>query len=866
MKIKVLNIIRISIIFFTVNIFSQEIPENIGCLTPILNFEATSIEENSVILTWIDSMGEGDEEVEVIYGKKGFNRNRKNQIKGKERTNTSVLRILNLKSGTEYDVYIKLSCQDDSYYQKLSIKTRGSKKQLFRRVRKATICSVSQEERAALVAFYNATNGQNWTNSWDLTKPVCEWYGVKVKNGKVTELNFWKNNLVGIIPPEIGKLVNLTRISISSDKTLTGTIPKEIGSLRSLEMLFFHTNSLEGEIPKELGKLTNLKGLYLTNTNLTGAIPKEIGNLTSLTSLSLGSNKLTGKIPIEIGKLVNLKSLYLGKNNLTGAIPKEIGKLRSLVSISLAKNNLTGSIPVEISNLVKLISFSVIKNRLTGVIPEEIGNLSMLSSLALYENQLEGKIPSTLQYLKNLRYISLQRNRLSGEVPLGLSQLPKLEILYLSGNRFSGRLPAFNSKVLKRLAFAVNRFVFSDFENEHLRYKSELLTYSYNQQTKVDKREEVFVTEGKDITLTSKDLTSINNSYRWYKDGVAIPGATNREFVISNAEKSDAGTYYFKAKNSIIERLELKRHPIILEVKDRIVSTCPFDKIVDKNDFRYSNVTENSVKLVWFNVANEDLEGIDFQLDYGISGEIDTFRSVIVPSSETGVNIEGLLSDTRYEFYLKAKCQSQKYWIGPLFVKTKGASFNIDIEAVQSTPGGSFRPMYKKKYVISGWVKEKNTEGKQVFNYGRSAIRLATIAIEEGALKPPVFIGDFYPRGAIVDGWQRIEGFFTIEVPKKGRLLPNNLIIELINTDRTSKVTSYFDDIRIYPFNGSMKSFVYDNKTKKLMAELDENNYATFYEYDQEGGLIRVKKETTKGVFTIQETRSSNAKRKNEEK
>ena len=39
-----------------------------------------------------------------------------------------------------------------------------------------------------------------------------------------------------------------------------------------------------------------------------------------------------------------------------------------------------------------------------------------------------------------------------------------------------------------------------------------------------------------------------------------------------------------------------------------------------------------------------------------------------------------------------------------------------------------------------------------------------------------------------------------------------------------------------------MKSYVYDPINLRLMAELDENNYATFYEYDAEGGLIRMKK------------------------
>jgi hypothetical protein len=66
-----------------------------------------------------------------------------------------------------------------------------------------------------------------------------------------------------------------------------------------------------------------------------------------------------------------------------------------------------------------------------------------------------------------------------------------------------------------------------------------------------------------------------------------------------------------------------------------------------------------------------------------------------------------------------------------------------------------------------------------------------------------------------------------------------------------------FDDVRIHPFNANMKSFVYNPVNLRLMAELDENNYATFYEYDDEGTLTRVKKETEQGVKTIKETRSA---------
>jgi len=68
--------------------------------------------------------------------------------------------------------------------------------------------------------------------------------------------------------------------------------------------------------------------------------------------------------------------------------------------------------------------------------------------------------------------------------------------------------------------------------------------------------------------------------------------------------------------------------------------------------------------------------------------------------------------------------------------------------------------------------------------------------------------------------------------------------------------TSYFDDIRIHPYDGNMKSFAYDYRTSRLMAVLDENNYATFFEYDDEGQLLRNKKETEKGIVTLKETRS----------
>lgn len=162
-------------------------------------------------------------------------------------------------------------------------------------------------------------------------------------------------------------------------------------------------------------------------------------------------------------------------------------------------------------------------------------------------------------------------------------------------------------------------------------------------------------------------------------------------------------------------------------------------------------------------------------------------------------------------------------------------------EVVTHKTNSSFIPNTNKDYVISAWVKESQSAGAQPLNFS-SSIDVSF----EGATETY----SFTPTGAIIEGWQRIEGVFSIpEGSTDINLALNNAVLP---------ATAYFDDIRIHNADGNMKSFVYDPVTQRLMAELDENNYATIYEYDKEGGLVRVKKETERGIYTIQETRSGN--------
>ncbi len=149
----------------------------------------------------------------------------------------------------------------------------------------------------------------------------------------------------------------------------------------------------------------------------------------------------------------------------------------------------------------------------------------------------------------------------------------------------------------------------------------------------------------------------------------------------------------------------------------------------------------------------------------------------------------------------------------------------------------SFSPM-PGRYVVSAWVKENNAT-QSTTTYTKPYLRV-TFAGATNAF-------NLIPSGKIIDGWQKIDSVITI--PSSAASISIAL-----------KVTSgeaYFDDIRFFPLDGSMMSYVYDPVNLRLMAELDERNYATFYEYDEEGKLIRIKKETEKGVMTIQENRDN---------
>ena len=308
------------------------------------------------------------------------------------------------------------------------------------------LVSVATSQRGALVALYDSAGGPRWwrNDNWLTDAPLEDWYGVRTdKHGNVVSLFLARNNLIGRIPARIGDLTELRVLVISNSYGLDfGPIPPEIGELTSLERLSLFGTGLTGDFSSLFVNLKNLKHLNLGRTRITGVLPPGIANLKALRYLNLSWTRILGAIPAEIGELSALDFLDLSYSGFSGAIPPQLGELSALEWLNLSRSGFTGNIPAELGELSALTHLRLGGNELTGVIPPEIGGLSSLGSLHLENNRLRGTIPAELGDLSQLRILQLTDNELSGALPVDLSGLEALEELHLAGNTaLDGPLP-----------------------------------------------------------------------------------------------------------------------------------------------------------------------------------------------------------------------------------------------------------------------------------------------------------------------------------------------------------------------------------------------------------------------------------------
>lgn len=159
---------------------------------------------------------------------------------------------------------------------------------------------------------------------------------------------------------------------------------------------------------------------------------------------------------------------------------------------------------------------------------------------------------------------------------------------------------------------------------------------------------------------------------------------------------------------------------------------------------------------------------------------------------------------------------------------------------------GNFSPR-PGKYIIGAWASQYSATALENFTNPEISV---VIKNSGGAT---IASYNFNPSGPIVDNWQRIEGEITI---------PSNahcIVVSLKNDGSNGHVVR-FDDLRIHPFQAVFTSIVYDPYSLRKMADLNDYNFASFYEYDEQGMPVRLKVETIEGIRTVTEGRGGGVK------
>jgi VCBS repeat-containing protein len=272
---------------------------------------------------------------------------------------------------------------------------------------------IPASERAALINFYNATNGSAWSNKTGWLGPAgteCSWFGVGCnQNLHVVSLDLTGNGLSGPIP-DISALTELTHLFLPQN-SLSGPIP-DLSALSKLRMIVLHQNNLGGAFPT-WNPAAPLVNLDIGVNALSGPIPALAGTPT-LVNIDIDQNVFSGAIP-DLSSLALLQTFHGDINQLSGPIPPLPTGGGALTDFTVSANNLTGNVP-PLDTMAALQLIDVSNNQLTGALPPAYP--ASLDTFLASNNLLSGPMPSLAS--AHLRRFSVDGNaQLAGQVAPG---------------------------------------------------------------------------------------------------------------------------------------------------------------------------------------------------------------------------------------------------------------------------------------------------------------------------------------------------------------------------------------------------------------------------------------------------------------
>jgi Leucine-rich repeat (LRR) protein len=425
-----------------------------------------------------------------------------------------------------------------------------------------------QSDSLELVKLYEATQGPNWRDKWNLELNMDSWFGIGLnEEGCVVSIDF----------------------SLNGGNQLNGTLP----SLRlpALKILRLSDNQLMGALP-DFSFMENLEVFNISNNRFTGT-GEPLRNLKNLQRLNLQGNQLEGTLSwlVDINQL---RFLNLSKNNFRGSLlPLE--NMPQMVMCDVSGNLFTGNL-ARMDLSFNMEQYNVSYNLLTGIIPA-FYSMSKLEILTLNNNGFTGFEQDFFFTLPSLQQLYLQNNAFV-QVPSALDQIPNLAFLNLSGNQLTS-LPNFNFPIeLNTLDLRFNRLKF----NHIVPNLNKASTTRYIPQSSISDPKTLEAYVGDPVNIEVLEIQDFpGNVYNWYKEGEFLFNSLFPSLFISPVSQINQGNYVLEITHPLAPGLVLRSGEIQLNTPNQSANDACLDatEIYDL----YGGCYDYSLKNVSLDVA-----------------------------------------------------------------------------------------------------------------------------------------------------------------------------------------------------------------------------------------------------------------------